>query len=59
MDRRLVQVQSRTGWCVAEDEVMALGRLSLVMKALTPRHVDVAVCLARKLRDNPESGGER
>ena len=52
------QVQSRTGWCVAEDEVMALGRLSLVMRALTPRHVDVVVCLAKKLRDNPECGGE-
>ena len=38
--------------------MVALTRLKQVMMALTPRHVDVVVCLANKLRDNPEMGGE-
>ena len=36
-----------------------MDRLAMVMKALTPRHVDVVVCLAKKLKGSPELGGEK
>lgn len=39
--------------------MQALERLSQVMKALTPRHVDVVVCVAKKLKDNPGLQGAR
>lgn len=39
--------------------MLALSRLSMVMKALTPRHFDVVVCLAKKLKSSPELGGEK
>lgn len=39
--------------------MQALARLSQVMKALTPRHVDVVVCVAKKLKENPELQGEK
>ena len=35
-----------------------MDRLAMVMKALTPHHVDVVVCLAKKLKGSPELGGE-
>lgn len=53
------QLRNRRAWCSEEDEVLALSRLSMVMKALTPRHFDVVVCLAKKLKSSPELGGEK
>lgn len=38
--------------------MQALERLSQVMKALTPRHVDVVVCVAKMLKENPSLQGE-
>ncbi|CAN0130322.1 unnamed protein product [Ectocarpus sp. 4 AP-2014] len=52
------EVRSRRNWCTIEGEVQALERLSQVMKALTPRHVDVVVCVAKKLKDNPGLQGK-
>ncbi len=54
----LVQVRSRRNWCTVEGEVQALERLSQVMKALTPRHVDVVVCVAKMLKEHSNLQGE-
>lgn len=50
-------MRSRRNWCTIEGEVQALERLSQVMKALTPRHVDVVVCVAEMLKENPSLQG--
>ena len=51
-------MRSRRNWCTVDGEVQALERLSQVMKALTPRHVDVVVCVARMLRGHSNLQGE-